>query len=333
MRFDQLKRRGFITLLGGAAAAWPLAARAQQRTLPVVGFLNAGAPRALAVFAAAFRQGLEEIGYVEGRNVVIEYRWAGGAYDRLPQMTADLVVRRVAIIAVFGVVASRIAKAAVAGSSIPMVFANGGDPVADGLVSNLSRPGGNITGITSVAASIVPKRLEFLRAAIPSTTAMAIVTNPDNPFSVAEERATQEAARDRGQQLEVLTARNESEIEAVFATITHRRISAVIISTDLLFFSQMERFATLSVRNGVPASAPYREFPVGGGLMSYGASITEAYRQAGVYTGRILKGEKPGDLPVLQPTKFDLIINLRTVKALGLTLPPTLLALVDEVIE
>jgi ABC-type uncharacterized transport system substrate-binding protein len=179
----------------------------------------------------------------------------------------------------------------------------------------------------------VPKRLEFLRAVVPSVSAMAIVTNPDNPFSVAEERATQEAARDRGQQLEALTARNESEIEAAFSTIAQRQIGALIISTDLLFFSQMERFATLSVRNGVPASAPYREFPVGGGLMSYGASIAEAYRQAGVYTGRILKGDKPGDLPVLQPTKFDLIINLRTVKVLGLTLPPTLLAIADEVIE
>ena len=328
----RIQRREFITTIGGATA-WPLAARSRQRTLPVVGFVNAGAPRALAVFAAAFRQGLEEIGYVEGRNVIIDYRWAGGAYDRLPQMTANLVGRGVAVIAVFGVIASRIAKEAVAGSSIPMVFANGGDPIADGLVSSLSRPGSNITGVTSVAASIVPKRLEFLRAAVPSVSAMAIVANPDNPFSVAEERATQEAARDRGQQLEVLPARNENEIEAVFATIAHRQIGALIISTDLLFFSQMERFATLSVRNGVPASAPYREFPVGGGLMSYGASIAEAYRQAGVYTGRILKGEKPGDLPVQAPTKFDLVINLKTAKALGLTIPDKLLALADEVIE
>jgi putative ABC transport system substrate-binding protein len=333
MQFGQLKRRGFISLLGGAAATWPLTARAQQRTLPVVGFLNAGAPRPLAIFAAAFRQGLEQIGYVEGRNLILDYRWAGGAHDRLPQMAADLVARRVAVVAVFGIVASHIAKSAVADSSVPMVFANGGDPIADGLVSNLTRPGGNITGVTSVAASIVPKRLEFLRALVPSVSAMAIVINPDNPFSAAEERATQEAARDRGQQLEALTARNESEIEAAFSTIAQRQIGALIISTDLLFFSQMERFAMLSVRNGVPASAPYREFPAGGGLMSYGASIAEAYRQAGVYTGRILKGDKPGDLPVLQPTKFDLIINLRTVKALGLTLPPTLVALADEVIE
>jgi len=327
-----MRRRKFIALLTGTAA-WPLHARAQQRSLPVVGFLNAGAPRAFAVFAEAFRRGLEEADYVEGRNLAIEYRWAGGAYERLPHMAAELVARRVAVIAAFGVIASRIAKAAVAGSSIPMVFANGGDPVADGLVSSLSRPGGNITGVTSIAASIVPKRLEFLRAAVPGAAAMAIVANPDNPFSVAEQGATQEAARERGQQLEVLTARNESEIDAVFVTIAKAQIGAIIISTDLLFFSEMQRFASLAIRTGVPASAPYREFPVGGGLMSYGASVAEAYRQAGIYTGRILKGERPGDLPIVQPTKFDLIINLRTVKTLGLTIPPTLLALADEVIE
>jgi putative tryptophan/tyrosine transport system substrate-binding protein len=329
-----VRRREFIvTLVGGSAVAWPLALRARQPAIPVVGFINAGVPQALAVFAAAFAQGLNETGYVEGRNVTIEYHWASGAYERLPEIATDLVARRVAVIAVFGAVASRMTKAAIAGSSIPMVFANGSDPVADGLVTSLGRPGGNITGVTTIAASIVPKRLEFLRATVPAVVAMAIVINPDNPFSVAEQRATQEAARDRGQQLEVLTARNESEIEAVFAMLAKRHIGAVIISTDLFFFAQMDRFAALAVRNVVPASAPYREFPVSGGLMSYGASVAEAYREAGIYTGRILKGEKPGDLPVMQPTKFDLIINLRTAKALGLTVPPTLLALADEVIE
>jgi putative ABC transport system substrate-binding protein len=328
-----MKRREFITLLGGAAVAWPLAARAQPPAIPVVGVINAGVPQALAVFAAAFAQGLKETGYVEGRNVIIEHRWASGAYERLPQMATDLVARRVAVIAAFGTVASRITQAAIAHSSIPMVFANGSDPVANGLVTSLSRPGGNITGVTSIAASIVPKRLELLRAAVPAVGAMAIVMNPDNPFSVAEQRATLEAARERGQQLEVLTARNESEIEAVFAALAKGQIGAVIISTDLFFFAQMDRFAALAARNAVPASAPYREFPIGGGLMSYGASVADAYRQAGIYTGRILKGEKPGDLPVMQPTRFDLIINLRTAQTLGLTVPPTLLALADEVIE
>jgi ABC-type uncharacterized transport system substrate-binding protein len=219
-----MKRREFITLLGGGAAtsavlSWPLVTLAQPPAIPVVGVINAGVPHALGVFAAAFAQGLSETGYVEGRNVTIEHRWASGAYDRLPQMATDLVARRVAVIAAFGTVASRITKAAIAHSSIPMVFANGSDPVADGLVTSLSRPGGNITGVTSIAASIVPKRLEFLRAAVPDVAAMAIVINPDNPFSVAEQHATLEAARNRGQQLEVLTARNESEIEAVFAAL------------------------------------------------------------------------------------------------------------------
>jgi len=328
-----IRRRQFISLVGGAAMAWPVAARGQQPAMPVIGFLSAGAPQALAHFAAAFTHGLKEAGYVEGRNVAIEYRWARGAAARLPELAADLVSRHVDVIAAFGTPSARAAKLAVARSPIPVVFANGSDPVADGLVASLNRPGGNITGVTSIAAFIVPKRLELLRAAVPEGGIMALLINPTNPLSASEREGTEAAARTLGQRLDVITARDAGEIEGAFITLAQQKIGALVIATDLLFYGQMERLAALALRHKLPAVAPLREFVIAGGLMSYGASIPDAYRQAGVYTGRVLKGEKPAELPIMQPTRFNFAINLNAAKSLSIEIPVTLLALADEVIE
>jgi putative ABC transport system substrate-binding protein len=326
-----MRRRDFITLLGGAAA-WPIAVRAQQPALPVIGFLNGAALEQTAGFVAAFVEGLKESGYVVGQNVLLEYRWANGAYERLPEMAAELVGRRVAIIAAFGTPTVRVAKAAVGSSGIPVVFATGSNPVADGLVESLSRPGGNITGATSIGGELAPKRLELIREVVPTARLIGILINPNNPLSAIQLAEAETAARAIGQSLKVLTARNETEIEAVFVSLDPQ-VGALMISLDTFYLGQMERFASLAVRHALPAIAPLREFARSGGLMSYGTSISETYRQAGIYAGRILKGSKPSDLPIIQTTKVELVINLKAAKALGLTISLPLLGRADEVIE
>jgi putative ABC transport system substrate-binding protein len=327
-----MRRREFITLLGGAAVAWPIVARAQQPTMPVIGFLNGAAREQMADFVAAFVEGLKESGYVEGQNVFFEYRWANGAYERLPEMAADLVARKVAVIAAFGTPTVRVAKAAAASSGIPVVFATGSNPVADGLVESLNHPGGNITGATSIGGELAPKRLELIREVVPTAKLIGILINPHNPLSEIQLAEAETAARAIGQSLKVLTARNESEIEAVFASLD-RQVGALMISIDVFYLGQMERFASLAVRHALPAIAPLREFARSGGLMSYGTSISETFRQAGIYTGRVLKGSKAADLPIIQTTKVELVINLKAAKALGLTISLPLLGRADEVIE
>jgi putative tryptophan/tyrosine transport system substrate-binding protein len=325
-----LRRRQLITLLGGAAAAWPLVARAQQ-AMPVVGVLGSSS----AQFKDAFVRGLSEAGYVEGQNVRVEYRWAAGAYDRLSAMADELVNLRVNVIATFGAAAAPVAKAASTKVSppIPVVFVLGSDPVAEGLVASLNRPGGNVTGSTTITGTLTAKRLELLRATVGGKAAMAILINPSNPLGLAERRGAEAAARDTNQSLDILTARNESEIVATFASLKERRIGALIIGSDSFYLGQMRWMAALAAHNGMPAIGPLQEFTAAGGLMNYGPSIADGARQAGVYVGKVLKGARPADLPVVQPTKFELAINLKAAKALGLDVPQTLLAIADEVIE
>ena len=326
-----MKRREFIAALGGAAA-WPLAARAQQPAMPVVGFLSSLSPSELTFVMPAFQQGLNEAGFVDGRNIVIEYRWAEGHYERLPTLAADLVSRQVAVIAaISGTPAALAAKAAT--TTIPIVFAIGGDPVAPGLVTNLSRPGGNITGVSFYTSPVVTKRLELARELVPRGTTIAALVNPDNPPSVAEGTTLQEAAATLGQPIQILNASTERHIDDAFAAIAQQRIGALIVSSDPLFFIERKKLVVLTARHALPTIFADREQAEAGGLISYGASRPEAYRQAGTYVGRVVKGERPGDLPVVLPTKFDLLINLKTAKALGLTMPPSLLARADEVIE
>jgi putative tryptophan/tyrosine transport system substrate-binding protein len=325
-----MRRRHFITLLGGVAAAWPLAVRAQQPAMPVVGVLGS----ASAQFKDALVRGLGEAGYIEGQNVRIEYRWAAGAYDRLSAMADELVNLRVNVIAAFGAAAAPVAKAASTKVSppIPVVFVLGSDPVAEGLVASLNRPGGNVTGATTITGALTAKRLELLRAAVGGNAAMAILINPSNPLGLAE-RSAEAAARDTNQTLEIVTARNESEIVATFASLNERRIGALIIGSDSFYLGQMRWMAALATHNRVPAIGPLQEFTAAGGLMNYGPSIADGARQAGVYVGRVLKGARPADLPVVQPTKFELAINLKAAKALGLIVPDKLLVAADEVIE
>jgi putative ABC transport system substrate-binding protein len=328
-----IRRREFIRLLGGAAVAWPLAAQAQQpAALPVIGFLDAGSADAAAHYAAAFREGLRETGYVVGRDVAIEYRWAEGRFDRLPILTADLVRRQVAVIvAGGGAPAALAAKAATA--TIPIVFQMGDDPVKFGLVPSLNRPGGNITGQSAQNAELGPKRLELLHEVVPAATTLALLVNPTNLNAETLSSDLHAAARTLGLQLQVLHASAEREIDAVFTTLLQLQAGGLMIGHDAFFNSQSERLATLALRRAMPTIYQFREFAAAGGLMSYGTDLADSYRQTGVYAGRILKGEKPGDLPILQPTKFELFINLKTAKSLGLTVPPTLLARADEVIE
>jgi putative ABC transport system substrate-binding protein len=330
-----MKRREFITLLGGAAAAssnlWPLAARAQQPAMPVIGFLNSASPNGYADRVRAFRQGLGETGAVEGRNVAIEYRWAEGNYDRLPAMAADLVRRQVTVIAANGAAAVA-AKATT--TTTPIVFTSGDDPVQLGLVASLNRPGGNLTGVTGLDVELTPKRLELLHELIPTAAVVAVLLNPAN--AARTEKLTtglEAAARTIGQQIKVLHASTERDFDAAFATLLQLRAGGLVIGTDAFFNSRIELLATLALRHAVPTIYQYREFAAAGGLMSYGGSFTDPYRLAGVYTGRILKGEKPADLPVVQATKVELIINLKIAKALGLTVPTTLIGRADEVIE
>jgi putative tryptophan/tyrosine transport system substrate-binding protein len=327
-----MNRRDFITLLGGAVA-WPLAARAQQ-PISVIGFLSTGiADEAnMRTLVAAFMQGLKETGYVEGQNVAIEYRWAEGRTDRLPTLAADLVCRRVAVIVTAGGTATALAAKA-ATMTIPIVFALGTDPVAAGLVVSLNRPGGNLTGLTTLNVEVGPKRLELLHELVPQAATIALLINPTRPDAEAETRALQAAARTLGRQLHFLHASTERDFDTVFETLDKLRVGGLVIGGDPLFNNRMELLAALTVRHAVPAIFGFRGFTEAGGLMSYGSSGTDQFRSVGVYTGRILKGEKPADLPVQQSTKVDLFINLKTAKGLGLTVPPPLLARADEVIE
>lgn len=326
----RMRRRQFITLLGGAAAAWPVAARAQQPAMPVIGFFNSGSPNGYAPMLAAFRQGLKETGYVEGQNVAIEYRWADGQYDRVPAMVAELVRLQVAVI-VANTPGNLAAKAAT--TTIPIVFSTAGDPVQMGLVASLNRPGGNLTGVTSSSVEIMPKRLELTHELVPTATIIAGLVNPTNANIETQMRDLQAAARTLGLQLHVLHASTEREFDTVFATLVQLRAGGLVIGTDSFFNSHSEHLAGLALRHAVPTIYQYREFAAAGGLMSYGTDITDAYRLTGVYTGRILKGAKPAELPVQQSVKVELIINLKTAKTLGLMVPPRLLLRADEVIE
>jgi putative ABC transport system substrate-binding protein len=327
-----MRRRQFITLIGGAAAAWPLAARAQQPELPVIGLLSGGTPAGYAPYATALRQGLKEAGYIEGQNLAIEYRWAEGRNDLLPALAADLVGRPVAVIAAAGVSAALAAKAAT--TTIPIVFEGGQDPVGLGLVTSLNRPSGNLTGVSNFSAVLVAKQIELLHEMLPNSTAIGVLVNPTSP-SLAESTArdAQAAGRALGKQIHILNASTEDQIDAAFATLARGRTDALLIGGDEFFVSRRAQLITMATRNGLPTIFNAREAPAAGGLMSYGASLVDAYRQTGVYTGKIRKGAKPAELPVMQPTKFEFVINLGTAKALGLEIPDKLLAIADEVIE
>jgi putative ABC transport system substrate-binding protein len=327
-----MRRRKFLGLIGGATVAWPLAARGQQPAMPVVGFLNGASPSAYARMLSAFLKGLGETGYLEGQNVKIEYRWAQGEIDRLPALAAELVRREVAVIAATGTPAALAAKTAT--TTIPIVFETGSDPVQLGLVASLNRPGGNVTGIAQLAVEVVPKRLQLLYEMVPAAKIVALLVDPTDP-AVSEKtiQGAQAAARSLGLELHVLNVSTEHEIDVVFAKIDQLQAGGLLVSGGQFFNSRIKQIAALARQHTIPTIFPYRDLAAAGGLMSYGTSITDAYRLAGTYTGRILQGEKPADLPVQQATKVELIINVETAKALGITIPLSLVGRADEVIE
>jgi ABC-type uncharacterized transport system substrate-binding protein len=326
-----MRRREFVALLGGAAA-WPLTARGQQAAMPVVGFLSPTSRAPYAHVTAAFGQGLREAGYVEGESVTVEYRWAEGRYDQLRVLAADLVRHRVAVIAAIGGSPSAVA-ARTATQTIPIVFIMGDDPVRLGLVTSLNRPTTNVTGVMVVAVDLEQKRLQLLHELVPKASVIAALLNPDNPQFETQSREVSTAARAIGVQLQVLRVSTESELDTAFATLVRERAGALAVGGDAFFYSRREQIVALAARHGVPAVYPWPEYATAGGLMSYGPSLVNAYRQTGVYVGRVLKGAKPADLPVMQPTKFELVINLKTAKALGLDVPLHMQQLADEVIE
>ena len=327
-----MQRREFIMLLGGAAATWSMAARAQQPAMPVIGFLSSASPQSYAHVMGEFRQGLKEVGYIEGQNFAIEYRWAEEQYYRLPVLAAELVRRQVAVITTTDSPSAFAAKAAT--TTIPIVFELGFDPVPVGLVASLHGPSGNLTGVTNLGVEVAVKQLSLLHELVPAATSFALLVNPtDRTLAETLLREVLQAAGTIGLQLYVLHARTERDFDAVFATMAQRQADALVIGADSFFVSRSKQLATFAVRYAIPASFCFREFVVAGGLMSYGGSVTAAHRLAAVYVGRIINGDKPTDLPVLQPTKFELVINLKTAKALGLDVPPTVLARADELIE
>jgi putative ABC transport system substrate-binding protein len=329
-----VNRRELIGLLGEAAGTWPLHVRAQQAAMPVIGLLGAGS--AAGVYTTAFAQGLSEAGYQDRRNIRLESRWSNdGSTERLPALAAELVTMKVSLIAAFGTPSARAAKTASASINPPMpvVFAVGSNPVAEGFVASLNRPGRNMTGASSIAGSLASKRMELLQQIVPHGTVVALLINPDNPLGDVERGEAEAASRATGKPLEIIRARSASEIDGAFSALRQRNVGSIVISVDTFYFGQIDQIAALAARHRLPAIGPLREFTAAGGLMSYGTSIAAVNRSAGVIAGRILKGEKPAELPVLQPTKFEFVINLKTAKALGLTISDRLLALADEVIE
>jgi putative ABC transport system substrate-binding protein len=326
-----MRRREFISLLG-CAAVWPLGARAQQPAMPVIGFLRSSSAAASTQFVTAFHQGLKEAGFVEGQNVAIEYRWADNQLDRLPALVADLVGRNVAVIAATGG-SSSVLAAREATATIPIVFTTGSDPVRDGLVASLNRPGGNVTGVVFFTSVLGAKRLELLHQLVPNATMIGMLVNPNTAETERERNDVQAAAQAIGQQLIILDVNSERDIETAFVTFVQRGAGALLVGSGPDLLSHREQLVALAAHHALPAGYNFRDFVVAGGLMSYGTSIADSYRQVGVYAGRILKGEKPADLPVMQSTKFEFVLNLKTAKTLGLTVPPKLLALADEVLE
>jgi putative tryptophan/tyrosine transport system substrate-binding protein len=327
-----MRRREFITLLGGAAVEWPLVAHAQQKAMPVIGYLSSTSAGPLAPLVAAFRQGLSETGYVEAQNVTIEYRWAEGDYDRLPALAADLVGRKVDVIVAAGGPSSALAAKS-ATSTIPIVFTAVNDPVAVGLVASLARPGGNVTGFNGMGVELMPKRLELLSELVPKADVIALLVNPNDANAERMIRDVQEASRVKGLQLHVLKADSEGEIETAFASLVQLHAGGLLVGPDAFFLSRRDQLVALASRQTVPAIYPWRELAAAGGLMSYGAGLSAIYRQVGIYVGKILKGAKPADLPVEQPTRFELVVNFKTARALGVTVPPSILSRATEVIE
>ena len=326
-----MRRRDFITLLGGAAAAWPIAARAQQQKQPVVGYLNSARERQYTHLTAVFREGLAEGGYIEGQNVAVEYRWAEGDYTRLPALAADLVKRGVAVIVTHGPPAAVAAKAAT--NMVPIVFTSGDDPVRSGLVSSISRPGGNVTGVTLVVSLVLTKRLGMMHELVPGVRAMATLLNPNSDLAGPDRAEVIAAAKTLGIDMHVLEAATETDLDKAFAVMAERQVGALVVGADPFYNTRRDKLVALSAQHKIPTIYPFREFAAAGGLMSYGTTLAFAYHASGLYAARILKGEKPADLPVMQPTTFEFVVNLKTAKTLGIEVPPMLVARADEVIE